>query len=333
MSSIEIGSSATRTLGLQDDRPGHHHSLLLSTRQVARVLGQEQLDRREAHPLERLHDPCAAFRRRPHAVHPERRRPRPPRRSSTGLSAAFGSWKTIWTSCRISRSWRRLRSARFCVREGGSSPRSRAPGRAARDPAWTCRCRSRRPAPRPRRGRSSRLTPSTALTVPVSRPNSLRQGPAPQLEVHREVAHLDQGGRARSGSSGFVGNGQLLLLERLRAARPGSGPPGRPASTRRGRRRDARCRSGSWSAQTFIASGQRGWNRHPSGGSTRSGGAPGMKLSPVVVKRDRRPQQLPRVGVLRVAEDLGRRGPARRSGRRTSPRPGRRPRRRCRRCG
>ena len=39
---------------------------------------------------------------------------------------------------------------------------------------------------------------------------------------------------------------------------------------------------GHSSAQTFIASGQRGWKRQAGGGCTRSGGAPGIECSSVV---------------------------------------------------
>ena len=39
---------------------------------------------------------------------------------------------------------------------------------------------------------------------------------------------------------------------------------------------------GHSSAQTFIASGQRGWNRQAAGGLTRFGGAPGIECSFVV---------------------------------------------------
>ena len=90
-------------------------------------------------------------------------------------------------------------------------------------------------------------------------------------------------GRRGRAVSGFVGNGQLLLLEGRGARRRGLEAVGaaQPALDPAARRRLG-ARPGCCVAQTFMASGQRGWNRQPSGGSTRSGGAPGMKLSPVV---------------------------------------------------
>ena len=152
--------------------------------------------------------------RRPHAVHAQRVADGL-LHGHGGLSAAFGSWNTIWMSRRSSRSRRRLSCGEVLALERDRARRSPGPARAAPAPAWTCRCRSRRPVPRPRRGCSCRLMPSTALTVPVSRPNSRASVPPRRPKCTDEVADVDDGSApvvVPVVVSGFVGNGQLLLL-------------------------------------------------------------------------------------------------------------------------
>ena len=170
-------------------------------------------------------------------------------------------------------------------RGSGSRRRSRGPGRAGPGPAWSCRCRTRRPARAPRRGCSVRLTPSTALTVPVSRPNSRDERAAAAAGSAPRGRRCRSSRRARAGvrqpGSGFVGNGRSPPAAAA-AARPvgraATSPCARSAAQHwapaPGRQRSVEPAHGV--AQTCIASGQRGWKRQPGGGSTRSGGAPGM---------------------------------------------------------
>src|SRR3954447_4297793 len=134
-----------------------------------------------------------------------------------GFSAAFGSWKTIWTTCRISRSRRRLRSAR------STSWRWIEP--------WVAGTRPRRARPRvdlplplsptsptTSPGCSARLTPSTALIVPVSRPNRRARLP-PRSWKYTERSRISTRGAVAPVASGFVDNRQLLLLEGTSPAR------------------------------------------------------------------------------------------------------------------
>ena len=56
MSSIETGSSATSRTRVEDDRPRDHRSLLLSSREIRRVLVHELLGGRQSDGLESLRD-------------------------------------------------------------------------------------------------------------------------------------------------------------------------------------------------------------------------------------------------------------------------------------
>src|SRR5262245_51249529 len=138
-----------------------------------------------------------------------------------GLRAALGSWNTIWTTCRISRSWRRFRSVsswsfrRIEPYVAGTSPRRERPSVDLPLPLSPTR-----PTTSP--GRSDRLIPSTARIVPVSRPNSRARVP-PRSSKCTDRSRTSTNGEVAAGVSepvpgsvsGFVGNGQLLLLERL----------------------------------------------------------------------------------------------------------------------
>ena len=206
-----------------------------------------------------------------------------PTASSTviaGLSAALGSWKTICTCAADLREARaRLSSAMSSPSKtiepvvAGTSPSSARPSVDLPLPLSPTRPTT---SPRPERQVHVRRT---AFTVPVSRPNSRAKLPprSPKCTDRSLMSMM-----VSVAVSGFVGNAQLLLLQRLGAALAGSAPRAPPASTRPVPRRVARRRPGSAYGHTCIASGHRGWKRQPSGGSTRSGGAPGMKFRPVV---------------------------------------------------
>src|SRR4051812_7296504 len=66
--------------------------------------------------------------------------------------------------------------------------------------------------------RSSRLTPSTALMVPVSRPKSRDRVP-PRSSKCTERSCTSTNVLDTLGASGFVGNGQLLPLQWVLATR------------------------------------------------------------------------------------------------------------------
>ena len=121
MSSIETGSSAIEHVGAEDQRPGEHRSLLLATREIARVLVHELLRRRQAR---RARGPRRPVRRSPSARSRDRGSAaggRPLRRSSVaGLSDACGSWKTICRRCRRARSSPRARPRSPRPRNGSS---------------------------------------------------------------------------------------------------------------------------------------------------------------------------------------------------------------------
>ena len=333
MSSIETGSSATSSSGVQDDRPGDHRPLLLAAGQVARVLAQELLGRRRAR---RARAPRATrgASRRGRVVRPwicsgcaDRRLDRH-RRVQRGVRVLEDHLQ-LCAAC--------ARSSRFAqpddvlALELDRARRSGARGRAARGRAWSCRCPTRRRgrAPRPCSDRSE--TPSTALTGAASAP--IRRAPKrpAQREVDLEVADLEE----RVGVGHVYASSATAISSRSSGASPARGdlgPRRRAASTRRGCPGRGAAPRRQLAQHTRIASGQRGWKRQAGGGSTRSGGAPGMSAAGGR-QRDRRAQQLARVRVRRLARRRRGRRPARRSARRTSPRPGRRPRRRCRGCG
>ena len=275
----------------QDDRAGDHDPLLLAARQVARVLGQEQLDRREADPLERLDDLRAPLAR---PTSCRARAAASPTASSTVMDGVERGVRVLEDHLDVAAGSRAARrrahaSAMSCVLEEDRARRSRAPGRAARGPASTCRCRSRRPARRPRRGRSVRLTPSTALTVPVSRPNSRASVPPRRSKCTDRSRDVDRSGRPRwrgrraqassatvssSCSSGCGPARRDLVLRARQPALDATAAGRRSMSTGFLRRR-----------RPSSPPGSGGGSGSPSGGSTRSGGAPGMKLSPVVRQR------------------------------------------------
>ena len=171
MSSIEIGSSATSTLG----------SMMIARAITTRCFCPPDRSRgylvRNSSTGESPTRSSASttLARRSSADFMPCTRSASPTPSSTvivGFSAALGSWNTIWTSRRISRSRRAAQRGDVLTLEEDGAVGRGSQTRAARGPAWTCRCRSRRPGRRPRPGAAGRLTPSTALTVPVSCPNS-----------------------------------------------------------------------------------------------------------------------------------------------------------------
>ena len=148
------------------------------------------------------------------------------------------------------------------------------------------------------------MTPSTAFTEPASRPIRRRRKRSAQREVHCR-SRTRQRRRSATCGSGFVGNARLLRSSG--ACSPGGISSSRRAASTHALRSGRAPSAGLRRRRPRIASGQRGWNRQPGGGSTRSGGAPGMECSPVVVERDRRAQQLPRVRVRGLGEHVARR--------------------------
>ena len=212
-----------------------------------------------------------------------------------------------------------------------AAPPSPARGRAAPAERRLAAARLARRARAPRPSRRSSETPSTAWTAaPVAAEQPVEERAAESSSTSsargRETsgsavrAHASSATASSSRSSGSVPPAGISSLRPVQPAERRAGPD-RAAS-----------RSGREPAHTCIASGQRGWKRQPLGGVDQVGGAPGMECSSGRVERDRRAQQLARVRVLRVGEDVAGPAPPRRSGRRTSPRPGRTPRRRCRGC-
>ena len=87
---------------------------------------------------------------------------------------------------------------------------------------------------------------------------------------------------------------------------PGSRPRGRAASRRRAGRPSAMTSSGCFCMHTDIASGQRGWKRQPGRRVDQVRRRAGDVVEAGRAQRDRRPQQLARVGVGRLGEDLAR---------------------------
>ena len=281
MSSIETGSSATSSDGVEDDRPRDHRALLLAAGEVGRVLVEELLGGREA-------DDARAPRRRAAAT---ASRPcdepvdiaaggRPPAPIViAGFSDACGSWKTICIRRRMRRAARARCELVMSSPSNTTLPPVARRGRAASGRASSCRCPTRRRAraPRPCAGRSE--TPSTARTDPASRPTQPVDEAAADRVVRLQVADRDE----RLVRSGFVciarcssrssGGGLARRDLRLRAVQPARRRAGRPR---------AAPRAAACAAQTAIASGQRGWKRQPGGGSIRFGGAPGMEFSSVV---------------------------------------------------
>ena len=229
-----------------------------------------------------------------------------------GLSDACGSWKTICISRRterssrsdsfvISRPSKRTLPSVACTRPEQRSAEGRLPAARLADEAEhlalpeverhvvdrldVSRLASEEPLPRSCRGSSSTS----------SGPGSRRAG------------------RRCVDASGFVGNRNLLTLELGASPPPGicSSGPCSQQSTRRPP--SSVCSIGCFVAQTTIALGQRGWNRHAGGGSIRSGGAPGIEWSSVVSSEIVERKQLARVRMRRVARTRGAHPPPRRS--------------------
>ena len=193
--------------------------------------------------------------------------------SIDGLRDALGSWNTI---CRCAA------AAGLAFGQGtqlrrGSRASGGGPGRAGRDPASSSRCRTPPRGRGPRPLRSWNVTPSTALTTRRRR----RRGGSASCRRARSGprGHGRRGSSRRRrwpgqwAASGFVGNADLLPHQGLRtAAGTNSSGPCNQHATATG----DRDLLGSRSRHTCMASGQRGWNRQPGGGSTQSGGAPAM---------------------------------------------------------
>src|SRR6478736_1296101 len=219
-----------------------------------------------------------------------------------GFSAAFGSWKTIWTTCRISRSLRRLRSARFWSWRwidpsvAGTRPSSARPSvdlplpLSPTNPTTSPGCRAR-------------LMPSTALIVPVSRPKSRARVP-PRSSKYTERSRISTNGGVAADVSGFVDNGQLLLLESLlpagrdlvvRTHEPALDPttPGTlEVDGVLGGAHVHRLRAAGVEPAAVRWLDEVGWR-------------PRDEVEPGGRQRDRRAQQGAGVGVLRVLEHLG----------------------------
>ena len=145
----------------------------------------------------------------------------------------------------------------------GTSPSSVRPSVVLPDAGLADQARA------PRRARRSKLTPSTAFTEPASRPRSRSTKRAAQREVDLQVADLEQRVACRppalqassataisSRSSGSVPPGGICVRRAVQPAARRAAPPA-------ARDLDRVLRS----AQTCIASGQRGWKRQPGGGS------------------------------------------------------------------
>ena len=142
--------------------------------------------------------------------------------------------------------------------------------------------RRRRRAPRPCAGRARRrrrpARPGLAAVEAVEELAADRVGAC-------QVADLEQELGAVRVSTGMLmpplprGTPAAPSGSRRRRGSGCSGPCSQHGPAGRSRAADS---IGSRSAQTRIASGQRGWKRQPLGGSTRLGGAPGMSCSAVV---------------------------------------------------
>ena len=161
------------------------------------------------------------------------------------------------------------------------------PGRAGRGPGWSCREPDSPTRPSTSPGAASKSTPSTALTAPRRRPRSAPRAPPCRrsaLARSRPRPASPLGGRRPSASSGFVGNGDLLRVERCLSVPVG---PTRPSLSRQPSRRSAPRaagdRLGGHAPRTPAwRPGSAGGSGSPAAGRTRSGGAPGMECSPVV---------------------------------------------------
>ena len=218
------------------------------------------------------------------------------------------------------------RDRRLCRRASKQDLRRRSArsGAAGSGRRWSCRSRSRPPAPASRPRRRSKLTPSTACTCPTvasqqapADRESTSAGPRPRAARSRGCASpsaVSGRRRLRAESAGRRSSAQL------RSAGASSAPDG-PAPS---------AISSGGSTQRDSRSGQRGWNGQPRGTASGWERCRGIELEPLLrgAAEDRdRAQQAARVRVLRVVEDGVDRRPARPPGRRTS-RPPRRPARR-----
>ena len=172
-------------VGIHDDRPRQHDPLLLPPRQVAWVLRQEQLDRRETNSLQRLDDLDPALRRRLHAVHPEGvadpllhghgrvQRGVGVLEHHLDVAADLAQPATAHLGDVIP-----LEEDRTVDR--GSEPEQRPSQRRLAAAALTDQ-------PHDLASVSWRVTPSTALTVPESPAEQPCHRSAAQAEVHRQV--------------------------------------------------------------------------------------------------------------------------------------------------
>ena len=182
-----------------------------------------------------------------------------------------------------------------------------------------------RPSTSPRRMSSE--TPSTALTIA----GLASDEPVGEAAADRVVGLAGRGSR-RAGLVRLHRRPRSPRARAVAAAGTGSGRLG-PCSQQNTRRPSAsRCSTGSSSAQTCIASGQRGWKRQPGGGSIRFGGAPGIECSAVVSSEIVERSSSRVYGCAGLRRRPPSPGPPRRSGRRTSRPSGRTPRRRSRGC-
>src|SRR4051794_8484477 len=222
-----------------------------------------------------------------------------------GFSAAFGSWKTIWTTWRISRSCRRLISARLRSRRltepwvAGTSPRSARPSVDLPLPLSPT-------SPTTSPGRRVRSTPSTALMVPVSRPNNRARVPPRRAKCTESRLTSTRGAASWADAatvSGFVDNGQLLLVERLL-------PAGRDLVLRAHQPALDPASAGALEVDRVLG----GADLHGLGAARvepaavrwfdEVGWSPVDVVQPRRGQRDGRSHQRPRVRVLRVLEDV-----------------------------
>ncbi len=225
-----------------DDRARDDDALLLPAGQVARVLLQEQLDRRQPDPLERVDDLRAAFARGAHAVH------------------AQGVADRLLHGHRRVEGGVRVLEHHLDVLAERAQPAPAQLGEVLvleRDRAGGGRGESEERAAQGRLPASALPDQPHDLAAPqlqvdavdgldgagVAAEQPRERSPA-EREVHGEVPDVDDG----------VGAGRRdrcrLRLRRQRPAPPasaarsrraGSRPADRPASTRRGHRSDARC--------------------------------------------------------------------------------------------
>ena len=226
-----------------------------------------------------------------------------------GFSAACGSWKII---CSLDRNGRIADSL---------SPLISRPRYLMLPPVTGARPSTDRPSvdlpepdsptsPTTSPGITSRFTPSSALTDPTERPNSRPTADPPRAKCTDRSVNDKIGVRE---SVCFLAPGQASSATSTSSCTSGA-PFGRRSANRvaadgiplRDRRADPSV-TGSLSAQIAIACGQRGWNRQPGGGSPRSGGAPGIVRSSVVVSEMVAPNSSRVYGCLRVGENLGHR--------------------------